>query len=110
MSKIQKSDQQSKHQMYDKKRVLENIKMHIRTSLLGRTMKQSGYDLTRLNGDYNRALYSMFTSRDEDDPLIYMILVLDDIFKDEGELSIDDIENIHHDTFDTFKECIKKHF
>lgn len=94
--------------MYDKERVVKNMKAYLKTSRFPCTLKETGYCLSMLNNDYYQALLGAYARQhDEDDRLVYFIIVLEDILHSEYEtLEFADIDQLHEETYDTFREIL----
>ena len=94
--------------MYDKNQVINNMQQVLETSCLSDSLVTSQYDMSRLSSDYMQILLCAHTKQhDEDDRLIYFILVLEDILKSEKELTFEDLDDLYYDTYDLFKELLQ---
>jgi len=93
--------------MYDLERVIERMKTELQNSRLPFTLKVSKYDMTNLKNDYYESLIkSLFQNLDEDDRLIYFILVLQDILKLELAIKVSDIDKLHEETIEIFETLV----
>ena len=94
--------------MYDLHRILKRMDHELSMSVLPRTLKQTGYDMDKLSNDYYKALLkAIMGDLDEDDPLIYFILVVQEIVKLELQLNLNDVDDLWQNTWQTFENLIR---
>lgn len=99
---------QTPNSMYDLDRILRRMDQELSMSVLPRTLKQTGYDMNNLSGDYYKALLkALMGDLDEDDPLIYFVLVVQEIVKLELQLDFVDLDDLWQDTWQTFENLIR---
>jgi len=93
--------------MYELQRINERIEHELNNSRLPFALKVNQYDMSKLKNDYYEALMkSFFREIDEDDRLLYFILVIQDILKLELSITIDDVDTLHQETYDLFAKLI----
>lgn len=94
--------------MYDLDRVVNRMNYELSISPFARTLKETGYDMTRLGNDYYTAiLKALLGDLNEDDRLLYFVIVVQEILKLELQIDPCDVEPLWQDTWQIFENLVR---